>query len=93
VRRGGRAVIVGFSHQSQDDINFGRLHQGEKTILASSATSTRGYQKAVNLIASGAVNVKPLISALVPLDKGIEDGFERMLRPEKDVYRILVGNG
>jgi hypothetical protein len=31
------------------------------------------------------VNVKPLISALVPLDKGIQDGFERMLKPEKDV--------
>jgi threonine dehydrogenase-like Zn-dependent dehydrogenase len=93
VRRGGRAVIVGFSHQAQDGINFGRAHMGEKTIIASSATSHGGYQKAVNLIASGAVNVKPLVSALVPLDKGIQDGFERMLKPEKDVYRILVGNG
>jgi threonine dehydrogenase-like Zn-dependent dehydrogenase len=93
VRRGGRAVIVGFSHQTQNDINFGRAHQGEKTIIASSATSTGGYQKAVNLIATGAVNVKPLITALVPLEKGIEDGFERMLKPEKDIYRILVGDG
>jgi threonine dehydrogenase-like Zn-dependent dehydrogenase len=66
---------------------------GEKTIMGSSATSHEGYRKAVSLIASGAVNVKPLISALVPLDRGIEDGFERMLKPEKDVYRILVGNG
>ncbi len=66
---------------------------GEKTIIGSSGTSTGGYQKAVNLIATGQVNVKPLISALVPLEKGIQDGFERMLKPEKDVYRILVGNG
>ena len=66
---------------------------GEKTIVGSSATSTGGYQKAVTLIANGSVNVKPLISALVPLNRGIEDGFERMLKPEKDVYRILVGNG
>ncbi len=93
VRRGGRVVIVGFSHQDQDGINFGRSHMGEKTIMGSSATSTGGYQKAVNLIANGSVNVKPLISALVPLDCGIEDGFERMLKPTKDVYRILVGNG
>jgi threonine dehydrogenase-like Zn-dependent dehydrogenase len=93
VRKGGRVVIVGFSHQSQNDINFGRIHMGEKTIMGSSATSHEGYRKAVSLIASGAVNVKPLISALVPLDRGIEDGFERMLKPEKDVYRILVGNG
>ncbi|GIT17663.1 MAG: hypothetical protein FI700_02515 [SAR202 cluster bacterium] len=74
-------------------MNFGRAHQGEKTVIASSATSTGGYRKAVDLIAQGAVNVKPLISALVPLDRGIEDGFERMLRPNKNVYRILVGNG
>jgi len=93
VRRGGRAVIVGFSHQDQDGINFGRAHMGEKTVVGSSATSHDGYRKAVALIASGAVNVKPLISALVPLDQGIQDGFERMLKPEKDVYRILVGNG
>ena len=66
---------------------------GEKTIMGSSATGTGEYQKAVDLIATGAVNVKPLISALVPLDRGIPDGFERMLKPEKDVYRILVGNG
>jgi|TARA_B110000495_G_scaffold45341_1_gene37385 threonine dehydrogenase-like Zn-dependent dehydrogenase len=92
VRRGGRVVIVGFSHEDAT-LNFGRAHMAEKTIIGSSATSTGGYQKAVNLIANGSVNVKPLISALVPLDKGIEDGFERMLKPEKDVYRILVGNG
>jgi threonine dehydrogenase-like Zn-dependent dehydrogenase len=93
VRKGGRVVIVGFSHQDQDGINFGRTHMGEKTIMGSSATSHEGYRKAVSLIASGAVNVKPLISAQVPLDRGIEDGFERMLKPTKDVYRILVGNG
>jgi len=93
VRRGGRVVIVGFNHQSQNDVNFGRAHLGEKTIMGSSATSHGGYHKAVDLIARGKVNVKPLISALVPLDRGIEDGFERMLQPEKDVYRILVGNG
>ena len=92
VRKGGRAVIVGFSHQDQT-LNFGRAHQGEKTVIASSATSTGGYRKAVDLIAQGAVNVKPLISDLVPLNRGIEDGFQRMLRPNKNVYRILVGNG
>ncbi|MDA1280177.1 MAG: alcohol dehydrogenase catalytic domain-containing protein [Chloroflexi bacterium] len=91
-RRGGKAVIVGFSHQSQEN-NFGRAHMGEKTVMGSSATGTGEYHKAVALIASGKVNVKPLISALVPLDRGIPDGFQRMLKPEKDVYRILVGNG
>ena len=54
VRRCGRVVIVGFSHEDAT-LNFGRAHMGEKTIMGSSATSTGGYQKAANLIASGAV--------------------------------------
>jgi threonine dehydrogenase-like Zn-dependent dehydrogenase len=92
VRRGGKAVIVGFNHQDQT-LNFGRAHMGEKTIMGSSATNTGDYQKAINLIANGSVNVTPLITALVPLERGIQDGFQRMLTPEKNVYRILVGNG
>ena len=92
VRRGGKAVIVGFNHQDQT-LNFGRAHMGEKTIMGSSATGHGQYQKAIDLIATGQVNVKPLISTFVSLNRGIQDGFERMLKPEKDVYRILVGNG
>jgi 2-desacetyl-2-hydroxyethyl bacteriochlorophyllide A dehydrogenase len=92
VRRGGKAVIVGFASTPQE-IVFSRAVSGEKTVMGSSAAGIGEYRKAVELIASGKVNVKPLISALVPLDRGIEDGFERMLKPTKDVYRILVGNG
>ncbi|MDP6666884.1 MAG: alcohol dehydrogenase catalytic domain-containing protein [Dehalococcoidia bacterium] len=92
VRRGGRAVIVGFS-AVPDELNFARTLMGEKTVMGSAATGTGEYQKAVDLIARGLVNVKPLISARVTLEKGIPNGFERMLKPEKDVFRILVGNG
>ena len=92
VRRGGKAVIVGFA-SSPEDIVFSRAMSGEKTVMGSSACGTGDYQRAVDLIASGKVNVKPLISAKVPLERGIPDGFERMLKPTKDVFRILVGNG
>ena len=92
VRKGGKAVIVGFNHRDQE-LNFARSFQGEKTIMGSSATGVGEYRKGVDLIARGLVNVKPLISAIIPLDLGIEDGFERMLMPMKNVYRILVGNG
>lgn len=92
VRRGGRAVIVGFGSTPQEVV-FSRTVGGEKTVMGSSAAGAGDYRKAVELIASGKVNVKPLISAKVPLDRGIPDGFERMLKPTKDVFRILVGNG
>ncbi len=92
VRPGGRAVIVGFGHEPQE-IVFSRTVGGEKTVVGSSAANVGEYKKAVDLIASGKVNVRPLISEIVPLDRGIPDGFERMLRPKKDLFRILVGNG
>jgi len=92
VRRGGKAVIVGFAAEPQE-LSFSRAFMGEKVVMGSSGTGIGGYQMAVNLIASGKVVVKPLISAVVPLERGIPDGFERMLRPTKDVFRILVGNG
>lgn len=92
VRRGGRAIIVGLSHQEQS-LSFSRALIGEKTVMGSSGTSTGAYQKAVDLIANGKIDVKPLISGLTSLDRGIEEGFERMLKSDKDIYRILVGNG
>ena len=61
--------------------------------MGSSGTSTGAYQKAVDLIANGKIDVKPPISGLTSLDRGIEEGFERMLKSDKDIYRILVGNG
>ena len=47
-------------------------------------------QAAVSLIGSGRIRVKDLITAKVPLTRAIEDGFDRMLQPEKDVFRILI---
>jgi (R,R)-butanediol dehydrogenase/meso-butanediol dehydrogenase/diacetyl reductase len=92
VRRGGRAVIAGFV-DTPTEFDFRIISGAEKTVTGTTAANPGDYRKAVELIADGRVNVKPLISAKVSLERGIPDGFERMLRPTKDVFRILVGNG
>ena len=92
VRRGGTAVIAGFAGEPRE-FDFRLISGSEKTIKGTTAANPGDYRKAVELIAGGRINVKPLITAKVPLDRGIPDGFERMLRPTKDVFRILVGNG
>jgi 2-desacetyl-2-hydroxyethyl bacteriochlorophyllide A dehydrogenase len=92
VRRGGTAVLAGFSEWPVE-FDFRTVSGSEKTVTGTTAANPGDYRRAVDLIASGRVNVKPLISVKVPLERGIPDGFERMLRPEKDVFRILVGNG
>ncbi len=92
VRRGGRVVLVGF-HGADPEFNFRQLSGGEKTVTGSVGADPGDYRRAVELIGSGRVNVKPLISEIVPLERAIEDGYERMHMPEKDVFRILVGSG
>ena len=59
-------------------------------MIGSVAASPGDMAATVQLLADGKLSVKPLISAVVPLDRVIEEGFERMLRPEKDVFRLLV---
>jgi L-iditol 2-dehydrogenase len=92
VRRGGTAVLAGFSEWPVE-FDFRAISGSEKIVMGTTAANPGDYRRAVDLIASGRVKVKPLISAQVPLERGIQDGFERMLRPEKDVFRVQVGNG
>ena len=91
-RRGGKIVLVGI-YTATPEIDFNLVVGTEKTVIGSVAASSGEYAMAVRMIASGQVDVKPLISAKVPLERAISDGFERMIQPEKDVFRILVGSG
>lgn len=92
VRRRGRVVLVGI-YSATPQFDFNEVVGFEREVIGSVAADPEDFQTAVNLIASGKVAVRPLISAKVPLERVIPDGFERMIAPEKDVYRILVGSG
>ena len=91
-RRGGKIVLVGI-YSATPEMDFNQVVGTEKTVIGSVAASPGECALAVRMIASGQVDVKPLISCKVPLERAISDGFERMIRPEKDVFRILVGSG
>ena len=54
-----------------------------------------GYNKidvesAIELLSSNSVKVEEMISEIIQLEQMIDVGFKKMMRPEKDVYRILV---
>ncbi|MBI2964817.1 MAG: alcohol dehydrogenase catalytic domain-containing protein [Chloroflexi bacterium] len=92
VRRRGTVVLVGI-YAAKPEFNFLDIVDGEKRVIGSVAADPQDFRTAVALIAEGRIRVKPLITVKVPLERGIEDGFKRMLKPQKDVYRILVGAG
>lgn len=92
VRRRGRVVLVGI-YSATPQFDFNSIVGFEREVIGSVAADPEDYRTAISLIAAGRVDVKPLITATVPLERVIPDGFERMIRPQKDVYRILVGSG
>jgi (R,R)-butanediol dehydrogenase/meso-butanediol dehydrogenase/diacetyl reductase len=88
-RRGGTTVLVGI-YSAKPDMDFNDIVGVERRVVGSVAAGPGDMRAAVNLIGSGRIRVKDLITAKVPLSKAIDDGFNRMLRPQKDVFRILI---
>jgi len=91
-RRGGKTLLLGI-YSTTPEVNFNSVVGAEITVIGSVATSPGDLEAAVELVHSGSINVKPLISDIVPLSRAMEDGFQRMLDPNKDIYRIVIQPG
>ena len=88
-RPGGTTVLVGiYGHAT--DFDFSDIVLTEKTVIGSVAAGPGDMATAASMVAYRRVNLQPLISAVIDLEDAIPDGFERMLKPEKDVFRIVV---
>ena len=44
----------------------------------------------MRLLSDGTLKTAPLISDIIGLDDVIDVGFQRMMAPAKDIFRILV---
>ncbi len=69
------------------NINANQIHYKELTILGSFSSSPRHNKQALQMISSGAVDVKPLISKTVKLEQ-LEDAILEMKRG--DSMKIIV---
>ncbi len=88
-RPGGTTVLVGI-HAHEADFDFNEIVGVERTVIGSVAAAPGDMEKGIQLIADGKVQLEDMVSAIIPLERVMEDGFERMRRPEKDVFRIMV---
>jgi (R,R)-butanediol dehydrogenase/meso-butanediol dehydrogenase/diacetyl reductase len=86
--KGGRLVLVGLVPEPVA-VNLLGLLAHEKEIVGSSAY-TGEFPEAIELLASGRVRVTPLVTARVPLARGVPDGLEALLRREAGHVKILV---
>jgi L-iditol 2-dehydrogenase len=84
-RKGGTVLeFGGCPPKTEIKVSTEQLHYGETTLLGAFHTTPTHFKKALNLIASGNINVKPLITKKMELDK-IAEAFEILATSKKEI--------
>ena len=89
VRRGGLVVLVAI-YVSKSEVDFNSLVSTEKSIVGSLAYTQKDVEHVVSLMSEGKLTTEPLISGIVSLNEVKSVGFDRMMSPLKDTFRILA---
>jgi L-iditol 2-dehydrogenase len=86
-RMGGHVVAVG-NLEKKAEFNLQQLVAKEHTFTGSYASSGE-FRDCIELVASGKINVEPLISDVLPLKEG-PDAFDRLLKAEENLLKIVL---
>jgi L-iditol 2-dehydrogenase len=87
VRKGGTVVLIG-NLTPRVEIPLQEVVSRELSLLGSCASSGE-YPRCIDLLARGAVDVTPLISATAPLDDG-PAWFERLHKGESGLMKVIL---
>jgi len=90
VRKGGTVVLVG-NIAPQVTLPLQKVVT-RQIRLQGSCASAGEYPRAIALLTSGAINVKPLITAIVPLEEGPR-WFERLYAREPNLLKVVLTPG
>ncbi|UCC98522.1 MAG: galactitol-1-phosphate 5-dehydrogenase [Phycisphaerales bacterium] len=84
---GGYVVAVG-NLEKEAEFDLQELVARELTFTGSYASSGE-FRQCIDLVASGKINVEPLISDVLPLEEGPR-AFERLLKAEENLLKIVL---
>jgi threonine dehydrogenase-like Zn-dependent dehydrogenase len=87
-RPGGQVILVGVNEKETPVLPF-KLMLGEIQLKGSLAWSHHDFQVAVEMIGSGKVKTKPLLSDTISLGDIQTQGFER-LKTDRNLLKVLV---
>jgi L-iditol 2-dehydrogenase len=87
VRKGGAVTLIG-NLAPEVPLPLQAVVTGEIALLGSCASSGE-YPKAIALLATGAVDVAPLVSAVAPLHEGAA-WFERLHRGDEGLLKVVL---
>jgi L-iditol 2-dehydrogenase len=87
VRKGGTVTLIG---NLAKNIDFPLQYVVTRQIrLLGSCASAGEYPECIELLASGAIQVDPMISARTPLDQAA-DWFQRLYNHEPNIFKVIV---
>jgi len=90
VRKGGTVLEFGGCPPGTEiKVRTELLHYGEVTVLGTFHTTPVHFKKALSLIASGAIKVKPLITRKMKLDE-VKDAFEILTTSKSDLKIAIL---
>ena len=88
VKRGGTILVLGICEEPVEaDFMRGVLNELK---VVFSYLGYDEFPEAIELISSGRIDVKPLISKIIPLEKTVEEGFKDLTDEESSNVKILV---
>jgi L-iditol 2-dehydrogenase len=87
IKTGGHLVAVG-NLEKAAEFNLQELVARELTFTGSYASSGE-FRDCIDLVATGKINVEPLISDVLPLKDG-PSAFERLLKAEENLLKIVL---
>ena len=90
VRKGGNVVLVG-NISPEVKLPLQKVVSSQIRLQGSCASSGE-YPRAIELLASGSIRVKPLITAIAPLDEGPK-WFERLYAREPNLMKVVLTPG
>jgi len=87
-RPGGQVILVGVNEKETPVIPM-KLMLGEIQLKGSLAWSHHDFKIAVDMLASGKIQTRPLLSDTIPMADIEEQGFKR-LKTDKSLIKLLV---
>ncbi|MFQ5711665.1 MAG: zinc-binding dehydrogenase [Candidatus Geothermarchaeales archaeon] len=91
VRPGGTVLIFGIHAKSINNFDAYPFYFKELSVVGSRAMIESEYEPTIRLVASGAVDVKPLITHRFPLER-IREGFELVDKSPGSALRVIVAS-
>ena len=90
VRKGGSVVLIG-NVSAEVALPLQKVVT-RQIRLQGSCASAGEYPRAIELLSTGAIRVKPLITAVAPLEEGPQ-WFERLYRREPNLMKVVLTPG